>query len=89
MWMLFFIWGISVIFSFLLLEIFRLLIEHIPFLKLPGDVYVLSELKIFVAPIEYLYVYGASLIWVMIIGLFMLKKMNSKSVLSSLRQEFS
>lgn len=89
MWLLFFIWGISVICSFGFQVLFGFLIENIPFLKIPGDVYVLSELKILIDPIDYLYVYGASLIWVMLIGLIMLKKMSKKSVLSSLRQEFS
>lgn len=87
--MLILIWFISVLISFLFKELFAFLISSVPFLKLPGDVYVLSQLKILLDPIDYFYVYGASLLWVLIIGFIMLRKLSSKSVLASLRQEFS
>ena len=87
--MLILIWFVSIIISFAFKELFAFLIETLPFLKIPGDVYVLSQLKILLDPIDYFYVYGASLLWVLIIGLIMLRKLGNKSVLASLRQEFS
>lgn len=87
--MLIFIWVISVLFSIVFKELFAFLIESVPYLKIPGDVYVLSQLKIYLEPMDYFYVYGASLVWVLLIGFIMLRKMGSKSVLSNLRQEFS
>lgn len=87
--MLVIIWFVSVIISFFFKELFTFLIGSVPFLKIPGDVYVLSQLKILLDPIDYFYVYGASLLWVLIIGFIMLRKLSNKSVLASLRQEFS
>ena len=63
--------------------------EILPFLKIPGDIYVLSELKVILDPLDYLYVYGISLAWVLIIGFFVMRKLKSGSVLAGLRQEFS
>ena len=87
--MLILIWAVSVIVSFIFKEIFAYLINVIPFLKIPGDVYVLSELSVLLETKDYFYVYGASLLWVLIIGFIMLRKIGSKSVLALLRQEFS
>ena len=87
--MLFGIWGLAVVTGFFLKELFAYLIQVIPFLKLPGDVYVLSELKVVLDSVDYLYVYGISLVWVMVIGYFTMKKITKKSVIGGLRQEFS
>lgn len=87
--MLFSIWFISIFLCFFLKELFAYLIQVIPFLKLPGDVYVLSELKVDLDLMDYVYVYGISLIWVMVIGYFTMKKITKKSVIGGLRQEFS
>ena len=87
--MLILIWAVSVVVSFVFKEIFAYLINVIPFLKIPGDVYVLSELSVLLETKDYFYVYGASLLWVLIIGFIMLRKIGNKSVLAPLRQEFS
>lgn len=87
--MLVFIWLISVFVSLVLIELFAFIIESVPYLKIPGDVYVLSQLEIVLDLMDYFYVYGASLVWVLLIGIIMLRKMGNKSVLTALRQEFS
>lgn len=89
MTMLVLIWFVSVLISFGFKELFAYILGNLPFLKIPGDVYVLSQLKVLLDPIDYLYVYGASLLWVLIIGFVILKKLSRKSVLASLREEFS
>lgn len=87
--MLFFIWFVSSIVCVGLKELFSWLITNLPYLKIPGDIYVLSELKVILDPLDYGFVYGVSLIWILIIGFFIMRKIKSSSVLSGLRQEFA
>jgi len=87
--MLFFIWGVSGIICIGFKDLFSYIIATVPFLKIPGDIYVLSELKVILDPLDYVYVYGISLLWVLMIGFFVMRKLRSGSVLAGLRQEFS
>lgn len=87
--MLLVIWGVSSILCVGLKEFFTYLIANVSYLKIPGDIYVLSELKVILDPLDYFYVYGISLLWVMLIGFFIMRKLKAGSVLTGLRQEFS
>jgi len=87
--MLFSIWGLSAFLCIGFKELFAYILGNIPFLKIPGDIYVLSELKVILDPVDYLYVYGISLVWILVIGFFVMRKLKSGSVLAGLRQEFS
>ena len=71
------------------MNIFSFGIENLPFLKIPGDIYVLSELKIILDWQDYAYVFGISLLWVLLIGFIRMLKLRGKSVISGLREEFS
>ena len=87
--MLFGIWLISIVVCFFLKDLFTYFIQNLNFLKIPGDVYVLSDLKIILDSVDYLYVYGLSFLWIFAIGFVTMKRITKKSVISGLRQEFS
>ncbi|MBD66713.1 MAG: hypothetical protein CME62_16010 [Halobacteriovoraceae bacterium] len=86
---LLFIWLGAAGVAYLLVELFGYLITVIPYLKIPGDIYVLSELQVELDSFDYILVYGLSLLWVMIVGIIVLKRLNKQTVISGLRQEFS
>jgi ABC-type lipoprotein release transport system permease subunit len=83
------IWFISCSVAIVLKEFFAYLITNIPYLKIPGDIYVLSELDIILDSTDYLYVFGISLVWILLIGFVTMKRLKNKSIVSELRQEFS
>ncbi len=83
------IWLISCAVSIFLKEIFSYLIVNIPYLKIPGEIYVLSELEIVLDSSDYFYVFGISLVWVLLIGLVTMRRLKNKSIVAGLRQEFS
>jgi ABC-type lipoprotein release transport system permease subunit len=83
------IWSISCSMAILLKIIFAYLITNIPYLKIPGEIYVLSQLDIILDNTDYLYVFGISLIWVVLIGFVTMRRVKNKSIVAGLRQEFS
>lgn len=87
--MLFFIWLISCFICVGLKDLFAMLITHLAYFKVPGDIYVLSELKVILDPLDYVYVYCVSLAWIFGIGFFVMRKIKKGSVLAGLRQEFA
>ncbi|MAZ47687.1 MAG: hypothetical protein CME65_03945 [Halobacteriovoraceae bacterium] len=87
--MLALIWLVSVVLAFGQVLILDNLILKLPIFQLPGDIYKLSQLNILLKIDDYLMVYGLSLVWVLIVGFFTIKKIGGKSLLSGLREEFS
>lgn len=87
--LLFSIWLISCVLAYGMLIIFNEVILKLPFLKIPGDIYVLGELGIALDTFDYSYVYGLSCLWVFLIGFFTMRRQSKKSLLSGLRQEFA
>lgn len=83
------IWFVSCLFSIFLKELFSYLITNLPFLKIPGDIYVLSKLEILLSVEDYSYVFAVSLLWIIFIGFITMRKLKKRSIVSSLRQEFS
>jgi ABC-type lipoprotein release transport system permease subunit len=88
-YLLLFIWLISCGLAIGLVQIFNSFILTLPFLKIPGDIYVLSELDVILDSFDYLYVFGISLGWTLLIGFFTMRRMKKKSLVEGLRQEFS
>ena len=88
-YILFLIWLVSCFSAVILKYFFAYLITNLPFLKIPGDIYVMSELEVIVDSIDYIYVFGISLVWITLIGFIMIKRMKNKSLVEGLRQEFS
>lgn len=83
------IWGLACLFSLVLVFVFDQVILKLPFLKIPGDIYVLSDLSLLLGKMDYIYVFGVSLIWIILIGFVSLHRMKRKPLISGLRQEFS
>lgn len=87
--MLIFLWGISCFISIFMTELFNYLIENLNFFKLPGDVYVLSRLKVQLDLSDYSVVFGLALVWILLIGCVGIFNLRKKTLLQGLRQEFS
>ena len=83
------IWFVSASISVVLVKIFDQVILKLPFLKIPGDVYVISNLSISLELLDYLQVFGLSLVWVLFIGVVAMRRLKKKSLVSGLREEFS
>ena len=83
------IWLISCVLAWGMVWIFNKYILAIPFLQIPGEIYVLNELQVVLDLLDYLFVYGVSFVWIFIIGIITIKKLEKKSLVSGLRQEFS
>jgi ABC-type lipoprotein release transport system permease subunit len=89
MTMLIFLWMISCFVSIFMTKFFNFLIGYLDFFKLPGDVYVLSRLKIELGLDDYFIVFGLALIWILLIGFISIYNLRNKTLLQGLRQEFS
>ena len=82
------IWMISIFVSYLLTKFFDYLLQNLSVLQIPGDIYVLSSLKLDLSSEDYLLVYSISLIWILLLCCFGIMRLRKKSILSGLRQEF-
>lgn len=83
------IWFVSCIGAHILSILFNWCLQHLPFLQIPGEIYVLSALNIRLDFMAYATVYGLSLVWILLsafIGYFRMKK---RPIMQGLRQEFS
>lgn len=87
--MLTLIWVVSSLMGYILVLFIDRVLLKISFLQLPGDIYKLSELNVLLNLGDYLLVYGLSLAWIFSVGSLTMRKIQSKSLLSGLRQEFN
>jgi ABC-type lipoprotein release transport system permease subunit len=83
------IWGLSCFVSFFLVEITDYGLQNLSMLELPGDVYTVSKLALFLEPKYYGIVFLISLVWVLVISAVTLYRMSRKEIIQGLRQEFS
>lgn len=82
------IWSISMAMSLLLTQVFNFLLEHLPLFKIPGDVYVLSSLKLYIELEPIIIVGVISFIWIFVLSFIGISKIQKQSILSGLRKEF-
>jgi ABC-type lipoprotein release transport system permease subunit len=71
------IWSVSCIGAHLLSILFNWCLQHVSFLQIPGEIYVLSSLNIRLDFMAYFTVYGVSLLWILlvaIVGYFRLRR---------------
>src|SRR5690606_23057464 len=59
------IWGISCVGAHLCSKIFNWCLQHVSFLQIPGEIYVLSSLNIRLDLMAYVTVYVVSLLWIL------------------------
>ncbi len=86
---IFFVWLISCLGAYLLSGFFNWCLQNLSFLKIPGNIYVLSSLNIELDLFAYATVYGISFLWILMaafIGYFRLKR---RPIMQGLRQEFN
>lgn len=84
-----YIWAISCIGAHALSYLFNWGLQHLSFLRIPGEIYVLSTLKIKLSLEAYATVYTLSFLWILLavfVGYWRLKK---RPIIQGLRQEFS
>jgi ABC-type lipoprotein release transport system permease subunit len=83
------IWAVSCFGAHLLSNLFNWCLQNLSFLKIPGEIYVLSSLSIDLDFLAYSTVYGISFVWILVaafIGYFRLKR---RPIMQGLRQEFN
>jgi ABC-type lipoprotein release transport system permease subunit len=83
------IWVFSCAMSLGLTWLVDNIVLRLPFLQIPSEIYVLDQLRLNLDMMDYVLVFGISLIWVTLIGSFGVWKLTRRSILSGLRQEFS
>ncbi len=82
-------WALSCVGAHLLSLLFNWCLQHVSFLQIPGEIYVLSSLNIKLDLIAYITVYGISLLWILIAAFFGYIRMKKRPIIQGLRQEFS
>jgi ABC-type lipoprotein release transport system permease subunit len=83
------IWGASCVGAWFLAQFFNWSLANLPFLQIPGEIYVLSALQIRLDLNAYMTVYLLSLLWVFLAGLFGYWRLKRRPIVQGLRQEFS
>ena len=83
------IWAVSCVIAQILSLVFDWGLHHLPFLQIPGEIYVLSSLSIRLDFQAYATVYIASLLWVILATGFGYLRMRNRPIIQGLRQEFN
>lgn len=83
------IWLLSCAGAFFLSQIFNWSLSYLPVFQIPGEIYVLSGLKLKLSFSAYFIVYGISLLWILIATLIGYLRLRRRPIIQGLRQEFS
>lgn len=83
------IWSVSCVGAHILSILFNLGLRYLPFLQVPGEIYVLSSLSIRLDFMAYVTVYGVSLLWILLAALVGYYRLKKRPIMQGLRQEFS
>ncbi len=83
------LWFMAIFFSLAGLQILDWALKNWDLFKLPGNIYVLSRLKLMLDGGDYLLVYLLSLAWVFVIVGVIFYRLKKVSILQNLRREFS
>lgn len=86
--MIFSIWFLSSLLSLLLIKLYDFALLNLDALKLPGDIYQLSAIRIVLDNIDYLSVFALSFLWIWLINFIALYSIKRKPIVSALRREF-
>ncbi len=87
--MISFIWFVSCLVSILFKEIFSFTLNNFEAFSLPGDIYTLSNIELFIATETYLMVFSLAFVWLMLCSLGLFATLKGKSLLSRLRMEYN
>lgn len=83
------IWALSCVGAHIASIFFNWSLQNVPFLQIPGEIYVLSSLHIRLDFLAYAIVYGVSLIWILLAAFVGYLRMKRRPIIQGLRQEFS
>lgn len=83
------IWSISCGAAHLMSQVFNWGLQHLPFLQIPGEIYVLSSLSIRLDLKAYVTVYLISLLWILMAAFGGYIRIRKRPIIQGLRQEFS
>ncbi len=83
------IWALSCLGAYFLTEVFNWGLQHLTFLKMPGEIYVLSGLSLKLDLLDYFLVYFLSLLWIFLAGFMAYIRIRRRTIIQGLRQEFS
>lgn len=91
LWMelVFFIWALSCILSLVFVQIFKWSLLRLSFFELPSEIYYMPRIELYLSWTDYLFVFSLTLIWILIITFYLLRRLKQKSLLEGLRQEFA
>ncbi len=83
------IWSVSCVGAYLATILFNWCLENVSFLQIPGEIYVLSALRLRLDLTSYFTVYGLSLLWILLSSFIGYLRLKKKPIILGLRQEFS
>lgn len=82
------LWALSCLGSIVFVKFFNWLLQNASIFNIPGDIYVLTKLKILLGFSDYALVFGLALLWMLILGFMAIRKIQKQSLVTGLRQEF-
>jgi len=83
------LWVSSCILSIGLVKLFGIGLENLSIFQLPGDVYRLGTIKISLEAADYAIVFALSLVWLLLLSWFSMRRLKKRSILHGLRREFA
>ncbi|MDD4975870.1 MAG: ABC transporter permease [Bacteriovorax sp.] len=87
--LVFLIWGLSCLLSLLFVQIFKFSLLKLSLFELPSEIYVMPRIELYLSWSDYLFVWSLTLVWILIITFYLLRRLKQKSLLAGLRQEFA
>lgn len=82
-------WGLSCVLSLVFVQIFKFALLKLSIFELPSEIYYMPRIELFLSWKDYLFVFALTLVWVLIITYYLLRRLKQKSLLEGLRQEFA
>ena len=83
------IWAISCVGAYFLSDLFDLGLKHLPLFKVPGEIYVLSNLELRLTNASFITVFSIAFIWILLASLIGYLRLKNKTIIQGLRQEFN
>lgn len=83
------LWALACVGAHLLSHVFNWGLGNLPFLQIPGEIYVLSSLQLRLDSTAYITVYAVSLLWVGLAAFIGYWRLKRRPIIQGLRQEFS
>lgn len=87
--LVFFIWILSCLLSVIFVQIFNLALSKLPLFELPSEIYYMPRITIYLTYKDYFFVFLLTLVWILVITYYLLRRLKQKSLLEGLRQEFA